>query len=71
MLSVVLIHHEIAVIALKIVSDDSEGACVILCQSVEPLKKVFYTGLSSKMFEVRSSCSVSATSRFAMCRLVS
>ena len=50
MLSVVLIHPEIAIIALKIVSDDSEGPCVILCQSVEPFKKVFYTVFASKMF---------------------
>ena len=41
MSSVELIHHEIAVIVMKVVSNDHEGAGVILCQSVKPFKVLY------------------------------
>ena len=40
------IHDEVAIVALKIVSDDGEGAGVILCQGVEPFEKVFDTSFA-------------------------
>ena len=39
-LSVIFVHHEIAVIAPEIVSNHSEGARVVGCQRVEPFEKV-------------------------------
>ena len=44
----VLVDHKVPIVPLKIVSDDIDGARVLLGERVEPLEKVSHTMFSSE-----------------------